>query len=493
MSFNSIMFLCWALPIFALAYYVLVPMGKFAPIGSVVKKLMLLGASFLFATWITQEHTLFFVVLILLNWLVGLIISWSRGVQFTAFRQLIAKVALFLIVACNVLCLLIYKYLDFFGLLLGDLFHFSFQQHDLIQPLGISFLTFSLISYVVDCYRKKITADKNPLNFAVWALFFPKLTSGPIARYNDMFSQESVARSGAFDRELVVYGIRRFVIGLAKKVLIADVLGVAVDRIFLQQAYGIDTPTAWVGILAYTLQIFFDFSGYSDMAIGLAAIFGYRLKENFNYPYKATNLGEFWHRWHISLSTWLRDYIYFPLGGSKHGNVYLNLTIVFLISGLWHGANITFIVWGAWYALFMVVERICRLHVPPLVPWLKEGAAIPAKLVGWVCTMFVVIVGWVFFRSADIAQAFDYLQLLIGIGQVTEGVFTVGAYLDGRVSALLIVGALLSLPLGPWFAARFEGRLPFEIARCIAYPALLVLCLSFVVSSNYSPFLYAQF
>lgn len=488
MAFNSVIFLCWALPLVLLAYYGLAPLftSKIAP---TLKKLLLFSASFVFATWIAQEHSLFFSGLILLNWLFALFISKSRSKN----RQIQAKISLLIIIICNLTCLVSYKYLDFFASLLSPYLVLKVESFSLIQPLGISFLTFSLISYVVDCYRQHIIADKNLLNFSLWALFFPKLTSGPIARYDDMFSQENLERAGSFDRELVAYGMRRFVIGLAKKVMIADILGVSVDTIFGQQVLGIDTPTAWIGILAYSLQIFFDFSGYSDMALGLAALFGYRLKENFNYPYCAHSLGEFWHRWHISLSTWLRDYVYFPLGGSRRGNVYVNLSLVFLLSGLWHGANLTFVAWGAWYAFFMVLERILKLHAPKVVPWLDAQSSAFAKCIGWLLTIFIVIIGWVFFRSENLYQAWEYVQLLFGIGQYDGQFFKAGYYLDGRVLALFVVGSLLSFPLVPKLSKKLETYSWYELLRSLACIALFVLCLAYVLSSSYSPFLYAQF
>ncbi len=299
-----------------------------------------------------------------------------------------------------------------------------------------------------------------------------------------MYSSENKERAGRFELDSVAYGARRFIIGFAKKVIIADTLGLTVDAIFTAQMTGIDTPTAWLGIICYTLQIFFDFAGYSDMALGLAALFGYRLKENFDYPYVSKTLGEFWRRWHISLSSWLRDYVYFPLGGSRRGNVYVNLLIVFLILGFWHGADWSFVVWGLWYAVFMCADRVYRQHA--------EKLKVPSVVL-WFTTMLVVILGWVFFRSADMVQAQSYLAVLFGSGSVDTQFFGFGYYLNNRVLFLLVIGALCSTPLFANLARRFEGTVWWEVLRMVGVPLLFIVTLVFMVNSSYSPFLYAQF
>ena len=280
-------------------------------------------------------------------------------------------------------------------------------------------------------------------------------------------------------------GARRFVIGLAKKVILANTLGLTVDKIFAAQPDGISTPVAWVGIICYTFQIYLDFSGYSDMALGMARMLGFRFEENFNYPYISKTLGEFWRRWHISLSTWLRDYLYFPLGGSRRGNVYVNLVIVFLISGLWHGASLHFVAWGAWYGVFMIIDRLYRRYIEP-------RHKLPAGIT-WLFTILVVVFGWVLFRASDTTQAVSYLLNLVGIGANPDFPWGLRYYLDNRVIAFLVLSVLLSTPVFQKLSERYENTLAWQLIRTVGTPLLFVVSVLFVLNTDYSPFLYAQF
>lgn len=476
MTLNSVVFIFAFMPIVLLLFYG----ARFFLRGTAQAntcKVLLLIASIVFFSWVAQQYLPLLFALIALNYLAALLMhrtQWKRTVLAAA-------------IVIDVAALAFYKYFNFFGEQLDLLCNFGFVSLDIIQPLGISFFVFSLISYVVDVYRRTIEADKNLLNVALWASFFPKMTSGPIVRYADMFSENadlSASPSSHTPLENLSYGTRKFVIGLGKKVIIADSLGVIVDQIFTAQTTGVDTPTAWLGIICYTFQIFFDFAGYSDMAIGIAAMFGFRFKENFNYPYIAKTIGEFWHRWHISLSTWLRDYLYFPLGGSRRGNVYFNLLVVFLVSGLWHGADWHFVVWGLWYAAFMILDRIYRTHAHRL--------NIPDGFL-WAGTMLVVVLGWVFFRAQDMPQAISYIGTLFGIGESSSQFFGFFYYCTPRTAFLLIVAVLCSTPIFDKARQRHDGTLAWEAVRCLGIPALFVIAVLFMINSTYSPFLYAQF
>lgn len=524
MAYSSVIFIFFFLPAVLVLFGVVSLVSRSRKEGA--GKLVLLIVSIFFYAWATAEYVLLAALLVLACYVLGRLIgaaleregaflqegkvaaetqvdgadaqAASSGsapaasdADLTASSAAVASVAVgkkALLAVGIILCLSSLAFFKYWGFLCDDVFSLvgisiESVSAPLIQPLGISFLAFSLISYLMDVYRRTIPAERNLLNYLVWAFFFPKITQGPISRYSEMFGDDA-SRIGLSISNLE-YGARRFVIGLAKKVLIADVLGAIVDEVFLMQATsGIDTPTAWLGIICYTFQIFFDFAGYSDMAIGLAAMFGFRLKENFNYPYISKTVGEFWRRWHISLSTWLRDYLYFPLGGSRRGNVYVNLAIVFLLSGLWHGASWHFVAWGAWYALFMIIDRLYRK--------LPKERQLPSG-VTWAFTMLVVIFGWVLFRSNGMTQSFQYGALLFGIGSVDTQFFKFSYYFTARTICVLLFAALASTPIFAKLRERYEETKAWAAIRMIGIPLLFLVSVSFVVSSSYTPFLYAQF
>lgn len=479
MTLNSAVFVFCFLPVLLAAFYAVRALTK-GGVRDNICKLVLLAASILFYSWVALRYLPLLFGLTVMTYGAGLALGKVK------YRRTLLAIA----IVANVVALAFYKYFNFFGEQFDALLGFGFEAVSIIQPLGISFLVFSLISYLVDVYRGVLAADKNFLNVALWATFFPKVTSGPIVRYTDMFPHSDeegkvlpfASSEGALAD--LSYGVRRFVIGFGKKVIIADTLGVVVDKIFTAQLMGIDTPTAWLGIICYTFQIFFDFAGYSDMAIGLAAMFGFRFKENFNYPYVSKTIGEFWRRWHISLSTWLRDYIYFPLGGSRRGNVYFNLLVVFLVSGLWHGADWHFVAWGLWYAVFMCADRVYRQ---------KASKFKVPDAVLWLATMLVVVLGWVLFRAEGMTQAATYMGNLFGLGVSSEQFFGFWYYCNPRIVFLLAVATVCSTPVFAKMREKHEGTILWEAVRCVGVPLLLVLAVLFMVNSTYSPFLYAQF
>ena len=476
MSTSSIVFLFCFFPAVLAVYYVVRFVGKKRSWSCAVAKVLLLLASLFFYAWAAVAYIPHLLVLTLLVYALAL------GIHNT--KDALRKVLLAVGVVCCVGFLLYYKYLDFFGDILNRFFSLEYQDAGIIQPLGISFLVFSLVSYLVDVYRTTIKADKNILNVFLWSFFFAKITSGPIVRYAHMYREKENMPAPPRLND-VSAGARRFVIGLAKKVILANTLGLTVDKIFAAQPDGISTPVAWVGIICYTFQIYLDFSGYSDMALGMARMLGFRFEENFNYPYISKTLGEFWRRWHISLSTWLRDYLYFPLGGSRRGNVYVNLVIVFLISGLWHGASLHFVAWGAWYGVFMIIDRLYRRYIEP-------RHKLPAGIT-WLFTILVVVFGWVLFRASDTTQAVSYLLNLVGIGANPDFPWGLRYYLDNRVIAFLVLSVLLSTPVFQKLSERYENTLAWQLIRTVGTPLLFVVSVLFVLNTDYSPFLYAQF
>jgi len=376
-------------------------------------------------------------------------------------------------------------------------------------PIGISFFSFHAISYVVDIYRREARAQKNPLDLALYVALFPQLIAGPIVRYRDI-AEQIAAR--VLTRAGFAYGIRRFVLGLGKKMLIANVCAEAADGIFgsatLKGVPGAElTPAlAWLGVVAYTLQIYFDFSGYSDMAIGLGQLFGFRFKENFDYPYIARSITEFWRRWHISLSSWFRDYLYIPLGGNRHGalRTCLHLLLVFVLCGLWHGANTTFLMWGLYHGAFLVLERV------GLGAWLERRNAVLRHLY----TLLVVMIGWVFFRAESLGYALDFLKALSGwtdgrqlvaageLSFAARDVHLLALHANVLTWMAVVAGVIGSVPWLPRLrrhleALRAAGKggasLAFELAGLVA------LCLVFgqvavaLASGGYNPFIYFRF
>ncbi|HKB10420.1 MAG TPA: MBOAT family O-acyltransferase [Vicinamibacterales bacterium] len=424
-------------------------------------------------------------------------------------------------VAVNLIVLGIFKYANFFAANVNTLFLALHAQPVVVPrvllPIGISFFTFHAISYVVDVYRHDATAQKSPVHAALYLLLFPQLIAGPIIRYRDIADQLALRMVTVDD---FGYGVRRFVIGLAKKVLIANVVAGPADRIFALPAAEISAGHAWLAIVCYTLQIYFDFSGYSDMAIGLGRMFGFRFPENFRWPYVAGSVQEFWRRWHLSLSTWFRDYLYIPLGGNRvsPGRQYRNLVTVFFLCGLWHGASWNFVIWGLWHGAFLVIERIASgkstivtnqqssiISNPPIrnkSAISNQQSSIP--LFGWpiwphLYTMAVVMIGWVFFRAETLASAVAFLEALAGITPTVPTPYSVGWYLTPELWLALIAGAIGSTPWVPAVARRVvDDRAPLiahamPLVNTAALAALLFASILQLAARTYNPFIYFRF
>ena len=350
------------------------------------------------------------------------------------------------VVALNLSVLAIFKYANFIAdnanVLLTSFGAPTLALPPVLLPIGISFFTFHAISYVVDVHRRDASAQKHPVEAALYLLLFPQLIAGPIIRYREIASQ--LARRVVTSDDLA-YGIRRFIIGFAKKMLVANIVAGPADQIFAMPSAQLTAGHAWLAIVCYTLQIYFDFSGYSDMAIGLGRMFGFRFPENFLYPYIATSVQGFWRRWHMSLSAWFRDYVYVPLGGNRvsTSRLYVNLVTVFFLCGLWHGASWNFVIWGLFHGAFLVIERLgIASRVQSL--W---------RPVRHAYLLLVVMIGWVFFRAETLPSAIAFLRAMAGFGQARPTLYDVTWYLTPEVMLALVVGAVAATPIAPAIAA----------------------------------------
>jgi alginate O-acetyltransferase complex protein AlgI len=415
-----------------------------------------------------------------------------------------AKRRLAFAITVDLIVLGVFKYANFFAdnvnAVLATMHAGPLAMPRVLLPIGISFFTFHAISYVVDVYRRDATAQKSPVHAALYLLLFPQLIAGPIIRYRDIADQ--LARRVVTVDDFA-YGIRRFVIGLAKKVLIANVVAVPSDKIFALPASELSTAHAWLAIVCYTLQIYFDFSGYSDMAIGLGRMFGFRFPENFRWPYVATSITSFWRRWHISLSTWFRDYLYIPLGGNRvsPARQYRNLVTVFFLCGLWHGASWNFVVWGLWHGAFLVIERLTAPLRSPARAIARSPQSGPLAWPVWphLYALAVVIVGWVFFRADTLTDAVAFLKAMAGLTTASPTPYTVWWYLTPELWLALVAGAIGSTPWVPELAARFSRAnngtesWRLQAVSTMALAALLAASILSVAARTYNPFIYFRF
>lgn len=459
MIFSSTTFLFLFLPLVLILYYN--PFVK----SRTFKNIFLLLASLAFYAWGEPVFVFVMMLSILITWVLGLKIQKSHS-----------KVILTIGICYHVIVLVIFKYLTFLAGQIGLLFHTDTSCIHITLPIGISFFSFQLMSYLFDIYYRKADAQRNLLYVGLYVSLFPQLIAGPIVRYQDIASQienrtESYARFSD--------GMCRFIYGLSKKVLIADYMAVIADYSF-SSVNKMSVFTAWLGAIAYTLQIYFDFSGYSDMAIGLGKMFGFEFNENFNYPYISKNITEFWRRWHISLSSWFRDYVYIPLGGNRVNKRrwIFNLFIVWLLTGIWHGANWTFLVWGMIYFAFLLLEKLTHFD----------------KHIGlgtYIYTALVVILAWVIFRSDSLTAGLSYLGNMFGIGStaVLDDVF-----LDelSRCVFILVVAAIGVTPCIKNMFSKLKKK-GFDWIEQIFILILFLLSVMQAVSATYSPFIYFNF
>lgn len=397
------------------------------------------------------------------------------------------KVVLILSVIFNIGLLIVFKYTGFIVENINTIFgKIILPNPNISLPIGISFFTFQAMSYVFDVYRKETPVNRNVLDVALYISFFPQLIAGPIVRYHDINEQ---IKNRTHSTAKFASGVSRFVIGLSKKVLIANVMAKLCDTVYGLPHESLTIALAWFGAFAYMLQIYFDFSGYSDMAIGLAKLFGFELLENFNYPYISRSIREFWKRWHISLSTWFRDYLYIPLGGNRKGLVhtYINQIVVMLLCGLWHGANWTFVVWGIYHALLQMLEKT------PVGVFLQKLW----RPLQHIYVIFTVLIGWVFFRAESFKGAISFLGRMFSNSNDVKNPLL--HYLTPEMIIIFIVGIIASTPILPWINKKVSALSSVQLREGILWGSsviifvLLLFSLAAVSGSTYNPFIYFRF
>ncbi|MBQ7926977.1 MAG: MBOAT family protein [Lachnospiraceae bacterium] len=471
MVFSSIVFLFRFLPIFMICYFL-------AP-GRMKNFILLLGSLFFYA-WGEPVYVLLMLFSTVSDYMHGLLIGHYHG-------RWQAKIFLISSIVVNLGVLGFFKYADFLIGLLNGIPGVEISLLQLPLPIGISFYTFQTMSYSIDVYRGEVKAQKNLLDFAVFVTMFPQLIAGPIVKYHQIDAQLHTRKA---DVQQVYQGVVRFVIGLGKKVLLANNLGLVWSQISGGVVGELTVLTSWLGIICYAFQIYFDFSGYSDMAIGLGKVLGFHFPENFNYPYISASVTEFWRRWHISLSTWFREYVYITLGGNRKGlsRQLVNILIVWMLTGIWHGAGVNFLLWGLWYALFLILEKLFLGSLLKVLP----------KTVGRIYTWFVVLVGWVFFELQSAESIGTYLAGMFGVNGLGWA-DRQGVYVLLQQAVVLIIGAIGATPLiknSVKSLGKVESGGPmlvFRLGAAVSIPLLLLLCIAYIVDASYNPFLYFRF
>ncbi|MBE7707982.1 MAG: MBOAT family protein [Cyanobacteria bacterium SIG27] len=469
MLFSSMTFIGMFLPI-VLLLYLITKKELHNPI--------LLISSILFYAWGEPKYLAIMLLSIIINYFGALAID-----KFQKYK----KISLTLTIIGNLSFLIYFKYFNFLIDNCNNIFHANIEPLNIIMPIGISFYTFQALSYVIDVYRKDVKAQKDIYKLALYICLFPQLIAGPIVKYHDIAEQID---SREVNFEKVSYGVKRFIIGLSKKILIANTMGAIADKIFCQDPHTIQHSIAWLGSIAYSFQLFFDFSGYSDMAIGLGMIFGFRFMENFNYPYISKSITEFWRRWHISLSTWFKEYIYISLGGNRCSKLKTlrNLGIVFLVTGIWHGASWNFVIWGLWHGAFIILEKIFNIKQ------LQETQTqIWQKTLWHIYCIFIFLIGWVMFRADNMKHAWDYLMNMFGLLHLKTDEFLFGfSYYIDRIEIITFMAAIVcSVPL---FKNILKIKTKWKMALINAWlTLLLILSMSSIAANTYNPFIYFRF
>ncbi|SHK07956.1 alginate O-acetyltransferase complex protein AlgI [Hathewaya proteolytica DSM 3090] len=483
MVFTSPIFMFTFLPVVLIMYFLL---------DRRFKNSLLLVASLLFYAWGEPKH----IVVMLLS--IG--INYYFGMRIHECNHLKKRKSLLVwAIVLNLLMLVFFKYFNFIIYNLGNMLNFAginggivwkfcsaIEKSPIHLPIGISFFTFQGLSYVVDVYRDDAKVQKSIYNLALYISLFPQLIAGPIVRYHDV-AEEIDKREITIDK--IAYGIKRFIMGFGKKILIANEMGFVADKIFAVPYAELSTSLAWLGALCYAFQIYFDFSGYSDMAIGLGKVFGFNFLENFNFPYISRSISEFWKRWHISLTNWFRDYVYIPLGGNRKGikRTYINMFIVFFLSGLWHGASWNFILWGIYYGIFLIIER----------------AGFKSKVLDkiWsplahLYSLIVILVGWVLFRAENITTAFNYIKRMF-LFKPSGSMYYVDLFTDHRFFLVFFVALIICTPIvkciGKKLTTKIKDNLFFEIIIHGSLFVILFLSLMTMAATTYNPFIYFRF
>lgn len=476
MVFSSVIFLCLFLPIVLGGYYLL-PKRE-------AKNLWLIAASLLFYAFSGLWYVLLLLFSVFCNYLAGLFVSGRKGVLYVA-------------VAVNLGVLGVFKYLTFLVRTVNQLPGVAIAVPSIVLPVGISFFTFQGLSYVIDVYRNERLKSTRFRDVLLYIALFPQLVAGPIVRYEDVADE---IKSRRHTLEQLANGLRRFIIGLSKKLMIADVCGSVVTLIYSAKSSALDSRTAWLAAVCYLIQIYFDFSGYSDMAIGLGLCFGFHFKENFNYPYISASIQEFWRRWHISLSTWFREYLYIPLGGNRKGKAktYRNKLMVFFCTGLWHGANWTFIIWGLWHGFFIVAEDAAK-KLFGLGKHGKNRRNPVETVLKHLYTLLVVLIGFVIFRADNMGQAFSMIGAMFsGIRASAQTGLLLAQCLTPLTMFALLLGLVGSTPVLPMVCRKAEQQTGsvYVCLRVLSYVGALILLLVDILhlsAASYVPFIYFQF
>jgi len=460
MIFSSIPFVFFFFPLFLIIYY-LVPFK--------LKNYVLLVFSLFFYAWGEPVYVFLMIISCLINYIAGLLIEKFENKK---------KLWLIISIIINLALIGFFKYANFLIENINAIFNLNINDLDIALPIGISFFTFQTMSYVIDVYRKEVKVSHNFFTFSTYVSMFPQLIAGPIVRYETV-EQELEKRTINFDG--YSKGLIRFLEGLFKKVLIANTVGFLWSVISANEMNSV--LTAWLGIISFSLQIYFDFSGYSDMAIGMGKMLGFNYLENFNYPYIATSITDFWRRWHISLSSWFRDYVYIPLGGSRCKKIIniRNILVVWMLTGIWHGASWNFIIWGLYFGIILIIEKfVLKKYLEKLPKILKHLYAI-----------ILIIIGWLIFAFDDMTLLSSYMKQLLGIGsKFIDNNFMF--YLT-NYGLIILFGIIFSTPIYKKSKEKFSNNTIFKILALIIYLILFVITLSFIVSDTYNPFLYFRF
>ena len=471
MLFSSTVFLFLFLPAVLLLYYI---------VPRKVRNLVLFVFSLVFYAWGEPVYVFLMIGSTIVAYITGLLADKTVKGR----KAWVPKVSLIVAILWNMGLLLFYKYSDFFIVNANNIFGFSIKELKLVMPIGISFYSFQTLSYVIDVYRGDVKAQKNYLTLGTYVALFPQLIAGPIVRYKDVAEQMKNRREtmGNFAE-----GVKRFSIGLGKKVLLANSIGALFDTISNTPQSDMSVTAAWLGIIAYTFQIYFDFSGYSDMAIGLGKMFGFDFLENFNYPYISNSITDFWRRWHMSLSSWFRDYVYIPLGGNRKGKVRqcVNIMIVWFLTGFWHGANWNFMIWGVYFGIILLCEKLFLLNGLKKIP----------KVFAHIYALILIVIGWGIFAFDDFGKLSQNFKNMFGMSDISFINDQAIAWLAGYAITFVILIAA-STPLIRKLGMLVKGGCPV-VYSCVLQPAmvagLLILCTAYLAGNSFNPFLYFRF
>lgn len=470
MLFSSLTFLFGFLPILLILYFIL-KKRKY-------KNIVLLIFSLIFYAWGEPKYIFLMLLTILIVYIFGILIDKFDKEN----KKTLKKISLIICIILVLGSLIFFKYSNFLIENVNLAFKAKIKPLNIVMPIGISFYTFQILSYIIDLYNKKIKLQKKYFSLALYVSLFPQLIAGPIVRYETV---EEEIDNRKETKEDVISGTKRFIIGLSKKVIIANQMALLADLIFNKHNGAYGTTIIWLGTFAYTLQIYFDFSGYSDMAIGLGKIFGFHFLENFDYPYISKSVTEFWRRWHISLSTWFRDYVYIPLGGNRVNKFkwIRNIILVWLLTGLWHGAAWNFIIWGIYYGLLLLFEKLFFDRILKKLP----------TIINWLYTFIIVMIGWMIFRSNSLNELLLFIKTMFVYKQ-TDWLTILADNLSTFNALMFVLPAfILSFPILKKIKEKYSGKTIYIILTNILLLMLFIMCIVYLTSSSYNPFIYFRF